>query len=511
MTAIGPSSITQPVSATALANPDLSSSDFACHSSVRSIPLPIELLREIFLFASDADFVGDSEDCSFWWDEPEEPSASGVQPLCIAAVCRTWRHVALDTPRLWTQISVGVRRGSTKLSMDPCVVRTMLERSGSMPLDIFVNLHDAEMEDVLELWDDIFAQLLDVSARWRVLSLHEPLPVQSSAFDAFCAATAPCLEHLHLDVYRLLVYSAPSKVEERRLLLDCPRLRCLRLHNFPGDSIRLALMLSTYQFLTRINFEESELEPGTLWGILSAVPGLEYLGLSDLTLSDRHPSAPTSLNRVCLPNLTKLELDNYYKRTYIMQRCAPFLDLPRLEYISRSHHDTEEFQALVPRVLHSLTRLRIGLGSEGFDKALLPELAALTHVREFTWAQLERGLDHDVPPPVLFDMMRDGEIFPKLETLSFCHLFLVWGDEAAIESANAHWSLWCERDRGSPPEEVEASASALLDFVTARNRPTDYNPSAKTYPRLRVIRFVGSALEAEYRKKLEALVPVELR
>ncbi|KIK56200.1 hypothetical protein GYMLUDRAFT_263869 [Collybiopsis luxurians FD-317 M1] len=82
---------------------------------IRNVPL--DILREVFLQVSE--------------DDPKAKAG-----WLFAAVCRRWRALALETPRLWTRI-----RLVTSLDQSADVVRLWLERAGpTMPLDIEIYL-----------------------------------------------------------------------------------------------------------------------------------------------------------------------------------------------------------------------------------------------------------------------------------------------------------------------------------------------------------------------------------
>ena len=60
-------------------------------------------------------------------------------PLLVSSICSSWRELALATPKLW--ISVGMVIGNP--DRDPSatgtqVVNTWLERSGTLPLNLYL-------------------------------------------------------------------------------------------------------------------------------------------------------------------------------------------------------------------------------------------------------------------------------------------------------------------------------------------------------------------------------------
>ncbi|KAJ7322838.1 hypothetical protein DFH08DRAFT_1029800 [Mycena albidolilacea] len=87
-----------------------------------------------------------------------------LSPTCLLHICRRWRQVALNTPRLWRAISLPDCYG-----VDPSVLCSKLElwmsRSGCLPLSI-------DMKEICNIVDKSCLELLALHrARWEYVTL----------------------------------------------------------------------------------------------------------------------------------------------------------------------------------------------------------------------------------------------------------------------------------------------------------------------------------------------------
>ncbi|KIK68001.1 hypothetical protein GYMLUDRAFT_36810 [Collybiopsis luxurians FD-317 M1] len=90
--------------------------------------LPVEILTEIFLF------------CLSSPSEKVSVSCSQEMPLVLSFICREWRSLALNTPRLWSSLSIRFPPARS-LSVESVQkqrlgIELWLKRSGSHPLSI---------------------------------------------------------------------------------------------------------------------------------------------------------------------------------------------------------------------------------------------------------------------------------------------------------------------------------------------------------------------------------------
>lgn len=133
--------------------------------------LPYELLREVFLTG---------------W-RAQELHAAHHFSLIVSSVCQSWRQVAVETPELWTRISIDILRSHTYE-----MVRTYLDRSSQNPLqlriaDEYTPLHvdhfgDEDLDefenddsDASVVTDNIKVKMMQLLthhlSRWQVVEL----------------------------------------------------------------------------------------------------------------------------------------------------------------------------------------------------------------------------------------------------------------------------------------------------------------------------------------------------
>jgi len=111
------------------------------------------------------------------------PEERALVALGLSHVCGSFRHAALDCPRLWASLSRKLGRPGLAL-IDACI-----ERSGDQPLDVVLHVYASpvqedmygEEQEVLMAADNILQRVLPHSSRWRSCSIL--LVSYDSAFD----------------------------------------------------------------------------------------------------------------------------------------------------------------------------------------------------------------------------------------------------------------------------------------------------------------------------------------
>ncbi|KAF5369349.1 hypothetical protein D9758_002769 [Tetrapyrgos nigripes] len=252
--------------------------------------LPSELLSSIFI--TGVLDVGD--------DNP-------VMVSTLMLVCRYWAEVALDTPILWSKISVSPHDSLEK-------ARRKLSRSKSCPLDITIDIPIEYTNSVTELV--IHATDMIRPALWRTRSLFLSVPNRAQAHAALsrCQEDAPVLESLTIQIH----HSIDDRYSTNPILPifkgQTPRLRSVSLTSFNfGWDLRLVSSLKVLKLGGYFNgFAPSS---STLISILRQCPELEELALRNMSIdsapcygtriSDEFDTPPTS-KPVRLPRLTKI-------------------------------------------------------------------------------------------------------------------------------------------------------------------------------------------------------------
>ncbi|KAJ7919488.1 hypothetical protein B0H13DRAFT_2656772 [Mycena leptocephala] len=98
----------------------------------------------------------------------QNPVISGEEaPLLLCQICRSWRRIALTTPRIWAAIHIVVPdQSQLQRLMDRVAI--WFERSGVVPLEISVALSKTCLTiDISPL----YSALVTVSRRWKSLEI----------------------------------------------------------------------------------------------------------------------------------------------------------------------------------------------------------------------------------------------------------------------------------------------------------------------------------------------------
>lgn len=139
---------------------------------------PPEILRQIFVLACDAN---------------NEVAIGGYMPaMVLSSVCTVWRNICMDTPELWSRISVKFERFVEDSLM---LLVTLLSRSKQSPLTIFVSLWF--LPEIHR--NRIMAALVNHCHRWQHLELDVDWnPFEIHRLWQAVHGNVPLLEYLHV-------------------------------------------------------------------------------------------------------------------------------------------------------------------------------------------------------------------------------------------------------------------------------------------------------------------------
>ena len=153
--------------------------------------LPVEILREIFLFSL-----------------PNNPDSWMMQyecPLLLTRVCSRWRQVALSTTQLWSTIHVVVPEDSPSPSKkflcaaqrQATAIKTWLSWAGASPLNITFEDCKNQATEAFFTNSASFVSIIEASPFWKEFSIV--LGTHSTHFIADLKATElPLLERLNI-------------------------------------------------------------------------------------------------------------------------------------------------------------------------------------------------------------------------------------------------------------------------------------------------------------------------
>ncbi|KAG5352093.1 hypothetical protein E4T56_gene12833 [Termitomyces sp. T112] len=276
--------------------------------------LPSELLSSIFVMGVFG--IGD-----------EDP----VMVSTLMLVCRYWSEVALNTPVLWTKISVSPHDTLSK-------TRRKLERSKSCPLDISITF-EPRLEYTTSVTKHVInAMELIRPALWRTKSFRLSVPNRPQAHAALlrCQEDAPLLETLSIHIHHSMQDDAYSSPLLPLFKGHTPRLKSCSLTSFNfGWDRRLISNLRILKLAGYFNaFTPSA---STLLSVLRQCPDLEELALrnisgpsvdSDTCRSDDLTPPPSSKS-IQLRRLTKISF--YYSGIGLTEQIMAHIAYPNLQ------------------------------------------------------------------------------------------------------------------------------------------------------------------------------------
>ncbi|KAA1468132.1 hypothetical protein DENSPDRAFT_373195 [Dentipellis sp. KUC8613] len=234
---------------------------------------------------------------------PRTPNDRRLSWMAVAHVCRQWRDIALQHPRLWSRID---------FTSTACA-KEMLRRAKMAPLQIY-----ADFNSTLGCKADLQALLLALphASRANLLSISAPHQTLSNIVQQL-SSPAPLLEKFGFHNEQGLpwgidyVPSLPIKLPESLLAGHAPNLRHLELS---GCDIRWSSpLLKGLRHLEILDLSANRRPTMTEWlDALENMPYIEELMLHESTpITPLRRSAPPPPSRtVTLTNLVQLDLSS---------------------------------------------------------------------------------------------------------------------------------------------------------------------------------------------------------
>ncbi|EJD50987.1 hypothetical protein AURDEDRAFT_182282 [Auricularia subglabra TFB-10046 SS5] len=237
---------------------------------------PVELLQTIWGHLSDMTLPRGRRDPMGIVDA-EYCAARALLPGRLASVCRRWRHVALNTPELWTYIALP-RTGESIAATEGRNARLLyyvdcqLQRSQQLGLELVLGCDSSGPLSTIAASNEfasimaLLHAVLDHAHRWRSVKIQFPFgnaaPFQESMF----GTSTPMLEELFIAAFGDLAVP---------WLKSSPRLRALyatnvRFRLLPGSA--LSSVTSTSLTVTGEHLPH-------FWNLLRALPCLTRLSL----------------------------------------------------------------------------------------------------------------------------------------------------------------------------------------------------------------------------------------
>ncbi|KAJ3791283.1 hypothetical protein GGU11DRAFT_672846 [Lentinula aff. detonsa] len=355
----------------------------------------------------------------------EMADESPVMVPTLMLVCHYWEEVVLDTPVLWSKISVSPHDSLEK-------ARRKLSRSKSCPLDISISF-GPRLEHLNTVTEKIIhAMDLFRPALWRTrsFSLSVPTRPQAHAALARCQEDAPLLVSLVIQIYRFQDdhYSSPPLPLFRG---HTPRLRSCSLTSFNFDwDTRLVSRLRVLKLGGYFNgFVPS---PSTLLGILRLCPELEEFALRNMSDVDSDYCYPISFQEIDLPTTSKIRLPRlsrislYCSGNVFTRQIMNQITFPNLESLEMCYLENV---TPILQLLYTQALTRLPLQSLRIESCLFNEPKLVILLRKLpSMTRLELIDVEDASSNLLTSLsFSQPWVCPKLDTLTLdgC-TFLDW-------------------------------------------------------------------------------------
>ncbi|KAJ6573388.1 hypothetical protein DFH09DRAFT_1362051 [Mycena vulgaris] len=242
--------------------------------------------------------------------------SSDEAPLLLCQICRSWRAIALATPRLWARIHVVV---PTQLRIQNLtgVVTSWLARSGTVPLEFsifFSRTSESNCDPSL-----LVAALVALSPRWKDIRFELPKNSHRSFIEPVASLSSE-------DVPLLQTFTINGPMQCTTAPCMILGAKSLRSVTLPGTNWALQnpgpwghlqdLMISDFTYSTALAvlaqcmvLETCDL---TLTGVGTFTPPQHHISLphlSHLTINNRYPplDGPHLFNYISLPTLSSFE------------------------------------------------------------------------------------------------------------------------------------------------------------------------------------------------------------
>ncbi|KAJ8523259.1 hypothetical protein ONZ45_g353 [Pleurotus djamor] len=224
----------------------------------------------------------------------QEYSRTHARWMRVTKVCRLWRSVAINTPRLWGTIYF-----DNKLEL----AELFLERSKSAPLHIKLNYYAPNL-DVAALW-------FNNPSRLRTIELNFTSLKPSTWVPLFQTLKVPNLETLTLTTHYPVHFDFATEVDADWV----PRLHVVKLSNCSFD-LRTPLVSQVRSLI--IEYPSNDIVSRPMLEVMLALRDMKHLESLELThLLGFSEEIPGDL-LIDLPRLRKLKLKSKNPRVVLM-------------------------------------------------------------------------------------------------------------------------------------------------------------------------------------------------
>jgi hypothetical protein len=231
--------------------------------------------------------------------------------LLISSVSHRWRDVALQTPRLWTNLQINVLQ-STKAPLDLYIHRSKICLLSITFKQRTLNIHVINPDSAVKNFTWQLERLVPHVARWRdfIMDNVHVAPLSAALFPLF-HLHAPALEMLAIDSSNgqenIEIFSAGAPLLSSMVLLGAS----IRPHQGPA--------IKSIQLGAHVRFSHAEFSQ-----FVQSMPSLTHASIRADIVTDL-----INLPLIGLPSILSLDIDCDYSHSSI--RLLTCLDLPSME------------------------------------------------------------------------------------------------------------------------------------------------------------------------------------
>ncbi|KAJ7056726.1 hypothetical protein C8F01DRAFT_359278 [Mycena amicta] len=365
--------------------------------------LPTELWTEIFSLCVGAD----RELPIYATNDPR------YAPVVLTHICSLWRHIALDTPRLWIHLTFFTPVGPKFVTALPKLVK----RSNKRSLVVRIRRRSSLSTPPYDATQSTLPLVLRArGCRARIQSLH--IYATSTEWIGAARLTFPQLQSLHIDIGHL-AFSDGHIGLMLRVFSNSPSLRSLEIADtwLFLDDMRLMHIFDTrfpWKQLASLRISAMT-DRESITAMLSRCPGLEEFEVSEF--DGEEPLTPGAGGIVTLPNLKTLKFRTAYDAKDEDREGFQYFSshvMPSLQHLSFSMDGCRAQDLRRGFPLHSgctLTTLEISSIHDASTGILIPFLrhhGTIEHLR----------LTELVSPDVILALIhQDTPLLPSLRTL----------------------------------------------------------------------------------------------
>ncbi|TDL17962.1 hypothetical protein BD410DRAFT_901162 [Rickenella mellea] len=279
---------------------------------------PVEILELIFLASLPESMAKTFESHGVVFPPPSTRDG----PMLYSQICRSWRDVALSTPRLWACVSIPAERNYFAW------IEEWLKRSKSVPLHFQWSRDCTNRNSHSHILDKKIKFLVAESTRWHEVIIGDKREVVQQLL-APLKCRVPMLEAQkvyetgYYGVYDVDITAAPNL---RYLHVST---ECQLTYNFDNKSIRQFIVKETPRSLS--SWSSSLMTPNGILQLFSVWPRLESVDIDVVGMT-----IEPDFHQLTMPSLQKLSLGHGSNATPIDigRLLLDKLNLPALKSLS---------------------------------------------------------------------------------------------------------------------------------------------------------------------------------